>query len=212
MYLSKLEVDIRHPGARQCIRNCQDMHRTLMKAFQSDYSDTARRDVDMLYRVYPNKKTTLVYVLSGEKPDWKKCSNSGLRLYGIKDITKLEDNLKEDMLMTFDIAVVPSKKKRREGMKNSSRVTIDNSEERLEWLKTRGTKNGFAVKWAREDGDIKVFGSHSVDKGGAMCHRGVRFTGVLQVTNVNDFISGFKTGIGPAKAYGFGLLMISRAV
>ena len=33
MYLTKFSLDPRHPSVRQCLRDCHDMHRTVMKAF-----------------------------------------------------------------------------------------------------------------------------------------------------------------------------------
>jgi CRISPR system Cascade subunit CasE len=39
-------------------------------------------------------------------------------------------------------------------------------------------------------------------------HIGVDFQGVLRVTDRAAFHYAFETGIGPAKAFGFGLLML----
>lgn len=39
---------------------------------------------------------------------------------------------------------------------------------------------------------------------------GALFEGVLVVDNVDRFVRALESGIGPAKAYGFGLLSIAR--
>ena len=40
---------------------------------------------------------------------------------------------------------------------------------------------------------------------------GVRFNGLLQVTDPEKLMQAVRNGIGPAKAFGFGLLSLARA-
>ena len=47
MYLSRLTLQIASPSVRQSLRNCQDMHKTLMQAF-----DCSREEACLLYRVF----------------------------------------------------------------------------------------------------------------------------------------------------------------
>jgi CRISPR system Cascade subunit CasE len=51
--------------------------------------------------------------------------------------------------------------------------------------------------------------SHFRRKGDAAYHGGVQFRGVLEVTNRERFIESYQSGIGSAKGFGFGLLLIA---
>lgn len=51
--------------------------------------------------------------------------------------------------------------------------------------------------------------SHFRKKGQAAYHGGVKFRGILEVTDQNHFIETYYAGIGSAKAFGFGLLLLA---
>lgn len=51
--------------------------------------------------------------------------------------------------------------------------------------------------------------SHFVRKGDAAYHGGVRYRGVLEVTDREQFVRTYHEGIGSAKGFGFGLLLLS---
>jgi len=51
--------------------------------------------------------------------------------------------------------------------------------------------------------------SHFRKHGDGAYHGGVRFRGVLEVTNREHFIETYQTGIGSAKGFGFGLLLLA---
>jgi CRISPR system Cascade subunit CasE len=81
--------------------------------------------------------------------------------------------------------------------------------ERLRWLSRRAEAAGFTI----EDGQIRITeiatsggrGGKSVTFGGAL------FEGILVVRDADLFPKALASGIGPAKAYGFGLLSIVKA-
>ena len=84
MYLSRIQLDRRNPGIRQCMRDCQDMHRSLMGLFNS-----SRKEAGVLYRVFP--KTMQVYLLSEKEPQAKQ-NMSGIEISGIQNIACLENS------------------------------------------------------------------------------------------------------------------------
>ena len=51
--------------------------------------------------------------------------------------------------------------------------------------------------------------SHFRKKGQAGYHGGVQFRGVLEVTDREKFIESYQSGIGSAKGFGFGLLLLA---
>ena len=92
--------------------------------------------------------------------------------------------------------------------KNGRRVPLTNREDLVEWIKRKGEQGGFAVDVAV----LRAFsrGRQYFDKSGQPgLHSAVEFEGALTVTDPVIFHETFTRGIGSAKAFGFGLLMIA---
>jgi CRISPR system Cascade subunit CasE len=211
MYLSCLELDYRNPAVRQCLKNCQDMHRTIMKAMPQYDAGPARQTGSVLYRVMDKDDRTCVYVLCNEKPDWQQIAAQGFSSKLPKDVSGIVKAFLPGARFTFDLAACPAKKQSvPDG--NSKRVFLSSEEERRGWLDRKAEQNGFRVDWVREEGQVKQFGAHGGENGGAMWHTGVRFRGKLTVIDQQAFAKAFAGGIGAGKAYGFGLLLLFRPV
>jgi CRISPR system Cascade subunit CasE len=92
--------------------------------------------------------------------------------------------------------------------KNSRRVPLRTREELLAWLRRKAERAGFRV-------DLETVrtipqGPERFSKAGARgTHTAVEFRGVLEVTDSPAFHAAFTRGIGSAKAFGFGLLVIA---
>ncbi len=202
MYLSRIALTVSSPDVRQCLRNCQDMHRTIMKAY-----DCTREEAQVLYRVLASDQKMIVYVQSEKEPQWEKLESRGFCCEEKRDITSLFDAFINDRVFRFSLLACPTKKVRNEG-KNSRRELLRSQEERIAWLKKQGEKNGFAILEAYESGKNTI----------ESCNRennhffvsGVPFEGILRITDQEAFQKAFLRGIGPEKSYGFGMLMIGR--
>ena len=202
MYLSQLSLQITHPSVRQSLKNCQDLHRSLMKAF-----DDSRDQAGMLYRVFRTDRSIMIYVQSLQKPDWKRIESSGFICLKQRDISSIQEKFQTDAVFRFSVLTVPAKKVKGNG-KNSRRVLLRTQEERLEWLYRQGTKSGFDVLNAYEpEKEEKVSGTKTT---GNFFLAGVTFEGVLRITDPVLFSTAFQKGIGSEKAYGFGLLMLRK--
>ncbi len=202
MYLSRIDLNISSPAVRQALRNCQDMHRTLMKAF-----DGTREEAGMLYRIIRTDEAIFIYVQSIVSPQWERIEKSGYRCTRMQDISAVLEKLKRDTVLRFFLLACPSKKVKGEG-KNSQRVLLRGAEERLEWLKREGEKHGFSLLEAHEYAkEEKISGKKA---SGEFFLSGVPFEGTLKITDAAAFQDAFKQGIGPEKSYGFGMLMLSR--
>jgi CRISPR system Cascade subunit CasE len=93
---------------------------------------------------------------------------------------------------------------------NGRRVPLCEREELIEWIKRKGDQGGFAVDVAR----LRTFSrgrEYFVRHGQEGLHSAVEFEGVLTVTDPPRFHETFTRGIGSAKAFGFGLLVIAPA-
>jgi CRISPR system Cascade subunit CasE len=107
--------------------------------------------------------------------------------------------------------------------KHGKRIPIVRCEELCAWLTRKGQvrcrdkntgKNvpgGFRiVEGSRHPLEITpMIESHFRKKGQAAYHGGVQFRGILEVTDQNHFIETYYAGIGSAKAFGFGLLLLA---
>ena len=74
MILSKFHLDISSQAGRNCVRDCQNMHRSIMRLFHC-----ARKDGNILYRFNPDKMD--VYILSEQIPDLQDIPK-GMRYFG----------------------------------------------------------------------------------------------------------------------------------
>lgn len=90
--------------------------------------------------------------------------------------------------------------------KNGRRKPITKLAEQTAWLERKAAESGFRLIDIPEVGicQDQVFRKHS-DRG---VHTGVRFRGVLEVTDAARFEDAFYKGIGTAKAFGFGMLLL----
>ena len=73
-------------------------------------------------------------------------------------------------------------------------------------MQTKAGQHGFRLEGAIavEDAGVSVF--RRQERTGT--HAGVRFRGRLQVTDRERFIHAFHHGIGSAKAFGYGMLLL----
>lgn len=92
--------------------------------------------------------------------------------------------------------------------KNGRRNPLRTREELVSWINRKGEQAGFTV----DEGRLRTFsrGREYFQKNGMRgLHSAVEFQGILTVTDPQRFHEAFRRGIGPAKAFGFGLLVIA---
>jgi len=92
--------------------------------------------------------------------------------------------------------------------KNSRRVPLSKREDLIAWIRRKGDQGGFSV----EEDSLRTIprGREYFQKNGQRgLHSAVEFQGVLAVTDPQKLHEAFTHGIGPAKAFGFGLLVIA---
>ncbi|MGH2532275.1 MAG: type I-E CRISPR-associated protein Cas6/Cse3/CasE [Thermomicrobiales bacterium] len=137
-------------------------------------------------------------------------------------------------LLAFRLRANPTRKIRPDGATgNGKRVELRDEEARLDWLRRKGEQGGFALplmhvrpnggEWplVRANPDGAVGGKQAgwqrraSDEAEAKPRRltfgAVVFEGVLRVTDAERFRATLAEGIGPGKAYGFGLLSVASA-
>lgn len=203
MILSLLTLDLSSPSVRQCLLDAQDLHRTIMKAF-----DHSRQEEEVLYRLIRSREKIQIYVQSRSVPEWDRIDSCGFHCEKTKDISLLSESFMKDQVLRFKLLSCPTKKVAGEG-KNSRRVLLRGEEEQLKWLERQGEKYGFNVIEAHIAEKTELRSGKKAS--GAFAVAGVPFEGVLRICDPAAFKDAFEKGIGPEKAYGYGLLMVSKA-
>ena len=198
MYLTKISMDPRHPSARQGLKDRQDLHRNLARAFGGKF----------LYRVLTRSNAFSLLVLSQELPDNGALLSGGYQLQETQNVSALSEKYTDDAVLHFNLLAAPSKKAKENGWDNSRRVFLSSSDLRAEWLKRQGDKYGFDVLEAHEpSAEEKLYIGR---KSGEFVLTAVEFEGVLRIRNAATFWSAWEKGIGPEKAYGLGFILLSR--
>jgi len=78
-----------------------------------------------------------------------------------------------------------------------------------DWLARRGTEGSFQVAALTSVLPGYVYFNKTGQPGGGQRLFSVLFEGVLELTDPEAFVNTLQTGIGPGKAYGFGLLSVA---
>jgi CRISPR system Cascade subunit CasE len=98
--------------------------------------------------------------------------------------------------------------------RNAKRVPISTREDLLAWISRKAEQHGFQVDLATVQTNprpqqIFTKKSRDDDKRHLGTHTATEFVGVLKITDPALFLQAVRTGIGSAKAFGFGMLCLS---
>lgn len=198
MFLIKLEMDRNAPLVRQMTADCQKMHQFVTGLF-----GTSRQTSQILYRTNMVKGKFYAY-LYAQRPVVNIPEGCSIQQ---KDISSWLKQMEAGQVWNFDLVASPSKKVS-ENTKNSRRKVLKDPSERQAWLERKAEQNGFAILHAEEREHIQASGKHADDNGGAMYHSAYHYQGVLKIVDADAFRKGLQNGIGPGKAYGFGMMMV----
>ncbi len=229
MYLTRAFLDPKSRDVRADIRSPESLHKTVMHAFPDDAGPSPRRTHGILYRLDQDRGDRLVLLIqSRTKPAFDRWP-AGYMLAMGNDLDLAFSSIGEnpairslevqraalvgpDRRFAFRLRANTTKKvdtkTAPDGLRrHGRRVPVRGDDERLRWFARHAEAAGFAVA-GREVRITEVAasggrGEKSVTVGGAL------FEGVLVVCDIDRFVRALECGIGPAKAYGFGLLSIA---
>ena len=205
MYLSRLKYTLNNVRTRRSLSDPYEMHRLIWRAFPDSATGGPGR---VLFRTEEHRRQAAVITLvqSEKEPDWKPLEHEGLLLASYKPY---EPIVTSGQRLRFRLRANPT---RRVGDKNDKlhgkRVGIYGEGKQREWLLRKATKSGFEVT------DVLITSRENVvssTRGKKAQHFAVDFDGYLRITDANKFRDTLIKGIGPAKAFGFGLLSIAPA-
>ncbi len=207
------QLNLAHAAvARRQLRDNYDWHQAAWECFPGRPTDAR----DFLTRLDESPQGFRLLIVSPKppaRPDW--CPPEGWQS------REIPTDYFQRTRYTFQLRANPTKKiinpdkpkvvrsdGRLDRNKNARRVPLRQPAELAAWLERKGGAGGFAV-----DADsLRVIpeGQNHFNRGrqhGA--HASVEFRGTLSVTDPAKFHQTFVTGLGSAKAFGFGLLVIA---
>jgi CRISPR system Cascade subunit CasE len=190
-------------AARLRLRDSYDWHQAVWKAFPG--RDGQRRDfLTRLDQRREGFRLLIVSPVEPVRPDW--CTPEAWQSKPIPE------SYFGKTRYAFQLCANPTKKiaSKADGTltKNGRRVPLGKREELVEWIMRKGEQGGFAVN----ESTLRTFSrgrEYFVKSGRPGLHSAVEFQGVLRVTDPARFHETFTRGIGSAKAFGFGLLVIA---
>ena len=204
-YLTQVTLDFA-TAARLRLRDSYAWHQAVWKAFPGR-DGGPREFLTRLDQRRENFRLLIVSPMQPVRPDW--CPADG-EIWKTKPIP---DTYFTRSRYAFQLCANPTKKvskKLSDGSltKNGRRVPLRKREELAKWIMRKSEQGGFIV----DDATLRTFPrgrEYFEKKGQSGLHSAVEFEGVLTVTDPAKFHGTFARGIGSAKAFGFGLLVIA---
>lgn len=212
MYLSRLQLN---SHSRQMWRTVIDhpyqLHQLVMRGFPDGVT---REKANILHRLEVEADQAILLVQSDLEPDWSKIypdlllptspfdpvPNPAIRaLNGLP--------LNNGRVLQFRLTANPTKRlSTGKGNKPGQRIALYKEPEQLEWLQKRAPEHGFRVLEVQITHPAK---QTSYKKNLTLFT--IQYNGHLQITDAENFQRAVQTGIGPAKAFGCGLLSLAPA-
>ena len=220
-YLSLLSLNPASADVQQGLRDVNDLHRRIMEAFprRTSPSAEARALYKVLHRLEFDRAggRVLLYVQSGTVPDWSRLPDGYLQPEDglqVKPIGEVYAGLKTGRVLRFRLRANPTRKVDTKSgpngeKRNGRRVPLLSLEEQVAWLSRKASQHGFELLHVT----IAATGSAErvVSRGSGRTFQGIVFEGRLVVRDPAAFRSVLEQGVGPAKAFGFGLLSVGPA-
>lgn len=218
MFLSRLTLDPRHEGAARDLAVPYDLHRTLATAFGEAPDGLHRSTHGILFRVDDAATGPTVLAQSVTVPDWSRLPHGyARRVDGPKPVSLA---LANGQHLRFRLVANPVRRVRPDGRKHPQRLALIHDRAGngrpdgfLDWLERQARAAGFAVLEV-EHTPFRLHARRPLGQGldkSRVPHFGVRFDGLLQVSDAEALEKAVRKGIGAAKSFGFGLLSLAPA-
>jgi CRISPR system Cascade subunit CasE len=204
-YITQVLIDFAS-AARIGLRDSYDWHQAVWKAFPGRDGEPR----DFLTRLDQRREGFRLLIISAVQPVRPEWCPTGNKSWKTKPIPETYFTRAR---YAFQLCANPTKKISKGSQdgkltKNGRRIPLNRREDLLEWINRKGFQGGFTVDEATLRTSPR--GREYFEKRGKSgLHNAVEFAGILAVTEPVKFHESFTHGIGSAKAFGFGLLVIA---
>jgi len=224
-YFSRVILDASNPHAnrllQQVAQNGYREHQLLWQLFPNE-GDASR---DFIYRSQQQNLNRVYYLVSKREPEAMPGWVVASKLYAPKITkgTELAFSLRVNPVVTrkdntgkshrHDIVMDAKKSMGYKELKFAGRRSMGEliQEAGISWLKSRSERNGFVC--SRESITVESYDQHRSYKSGSkfpIRYSSMDIAGVLCVNDVDKFMDCLCQGVGPAKAFGCGLMLVRR--
>lgn len=203
MYLSRLVLDPRNAMARRDLANPYDMHRTLVRAFALDEVQAPPR---FLWRLESGsvRDAPTVLVQSTPAGNWSALEQVAGYLRRPAETKTFDLPAWVQPGASYRFRLVANPTVTREG----KRLGLVGEEAQTAWLHRQALRHGFQLDAALvADSDVVCARKAAMP----VSLQRACFEGLLTVLDASALSSALEAGIGPGKAFGFGLLSLARA-
>jgi len=203
LVLSRLRLNLQSAPARRDIFDPYQLHRTLLRAF-----DTDRATAGLLSRLDLGATEATVLVQSRQSPDWSQLPDDYLA-GGLATpnpaVRDWQPRFAAGQILRFRLRANPTFKRGRR------RLAWLHESEQQSWLQRQGDRGGFGVlqAWGVGEGFVTMNG-RGFRKPPLTCYS-VLLDGFLAVTDPALLVQTVAAGLGSGKAFGFGLLSLAPA-
>jgi CRISPR system Cascade subunit CasE len=228
-YLARAFLNPVSRAVRADLGDPAGLHRTVMRAFPDDAGPEARKKHGVLHRVDEDARRGrfVLFVQSVTRPDFARlpaayfldladdfdvAASGPSENPAVREVDQERGRIAVGDSFVFRLRANTTKKIPKAGpeagtrTKNGMRVPVRGDEERLRWLGRHATSAGFQVSGVQ----VTEVPARSGRGPRELTFAGAVYEGRLQVTDADAFRAVLTSGIGPGKAFGFGLLSIQR--
>jgi|GEM_PF-6409013 len=201
MYITQIVIDCMDRHAMRTLSDIYRLHQLVMTGFMQ-YDEPSR----VLFRVEPEVRETFVRLLiqSHLKPSWEQTDQWQRSIIAVQ-IKEFSPQFRKGTQFRFRLRANPVVKK------NGKRQGLIRDEVIVEWLKSKEERIGATFPSVLSIDEGYVTGNKKVgEKIDRVNIKTVRYEGSLKVTDANKFHEAFTKCIGPAKAFGCGLISLAR--
>jgi CRISPR system Cascade subunit CasE len=225
MWLSRLILDPRSRAVRRDLSDCHQLHRTLLGAFPSVQVPEPRREIGLLHRLEQDRiGNPVLLVQSLLEPNWSNlpadyCSRGRAdENPGLKAMGHILDAVRTGSRFRFRLVANPTRRITRDnvhGRASSARVELRTEQEWYGWMLRQADAHGFGLEdLSTAPGLQNLIGVNAgrlqgKRNGESVTLFAIQFDGVLEVANAELFRVAIRSGIGPGKSYGCGLITIA---
>lgn len=203
MYLTRLRLEPRSAQARRDLSDAYQMHKSLARAFVPDETSKPARFLWRLEALGHDWSNPIVLVQSNCVADWGPLERLPHYLKQPAETKALEPERLIQAQADYRFRLLANPTVTRDG----KRYGLTSEDEQLAWLARQGEKHGFQLKaaWVSSSDVAKMRKANM-----SMQVQRAWFEGVLRVLQSAPLIQALEAGLGPAKAFGCGLLSLAR--
>lgn len=199
--LALLALNPSSTQARQSFRDPQAVHKTLMACFPEAEGSDARREFGVLWRIEPGDAPTVL--MQAQRCPALTALPKGYAEMQVRSLDEHLKSLRNGQVVNFRVVLNPIRKSR---TSEGNRQRVVPSSERPQWASGRVTQAGLDLLSAPTLTGLPM---RHIKRGGRKVPiYATRVDGVARVADAQRLVEALQAGIGPAKAWGCGLMTV----